>query len=148
MVLGILLASSNLLAKEAANEKQANLATEFRQSIFKLIRSNLGVLGPMARGQVAFDNEVVKKSAMRMNQLAAMIPDYFVINTSKYTMATEALPKIWDNKADFEQKAGALQAASASLLETANGGDEDATKKAISDIVKTCKSCHNEYRKD
>ena len=143
-----LLGSTYIVAKEANDEKQAATATEFRQSIFKLIRSNAGPIGGMARGNVAFDNDIVIKNATRINQLSQMIPDYFVINTSKFSVETEALAKIWDNKSDFEEKAGALQSASAALLETAQAGNEADTKKAIGAIFRTCKSCHDEYKKD
>ena len=144
----ILLGSTIAYAKDAADEKQAKTATEYRQSIYKLIRSNAGPLGGMARGNVPFDNEVVKKNAMRINQLSKMIPDYFEINTTQFSLKTDALPKIWDNKADFEDKAKALQMASASLLDTANAGVEADTKKAIGAIFRTCKGCHDEYKKD
>lgn len=143
-----ILGSTLTFAKEANDEKQAKAVTEFRQSIYKLIRSNAGPIGGMARGNVPFDNEVVIKNATRINQLAQMIPDYFVINTSNFDVETEALDKIWENKSDFEKKAGALQSASASLMETAQAGDEADTKKAIGGIFRTCKSCHDEYKKD
>ena len=148
MITLALLGSTYSIAKEANDEKQARAAAEFRQSIFKLIRSNAGPIGGMARGNIAFDNDVVIKNASRINQLSHMIPDYFAIDTSNYSIDTEALAKIWDNKADFEQKAAALQSASAALMETAQAGNESDTKKAIGSIFRTCKSCHDEYKQD
>ncbi len=148
IILLALLMTTHTSAQPATDEKHAKAATEFRQSIYKLIRSNVGPLGGMARGNVAFDLDTVKKNATRVNQLALMIPDYFMTDTSGFDVTTDALPKIWNNKADFEMKASALQDASASLLKTAEAGDEAETKKAIGALFRTCKSCHDEYKKD
>ena len=144
----MVISSSSLLAKQAQSEKQAKEAVEFRQSVFKLVKSNVGALGGMARDKVAFDAAVVEKNSHRLAQLSKMIPDYFVVNTSSFDMQTEALPKIWDNMDDFTSKANNFHEAAMALHETAKTGDEGNTKKAIGNLFKTCKSCHDEYKKD
>ena len=97
--------SGSLIAKEAQSEKQASDAVEFRQSIFKLVKSNVGALGGMARGKIPFDAALAEKNSMRITQLSKMLPDYFATDTSKFSVETEALPKIWQNMDDFGAKA-------------------------------------------
>ena len=143
-----ILITSVLSAKDAANEKQAKEATEYRQAIFQLIKSNVGALGGMVRNKIPFNNDVVKTNSLRIYQLSQMVPDYFEIDTSNFSVDTEALTKIWDNKTDFNDKAMALQMASAKLLETAEAGNDAETKKAIGGVFRTCKGCHDEYKKD
>lgn len=142
------IASGSVFAKEAQSEKQANDALEFRQSVFKLVKSNVGALGGMARGKIPFDAAVVEKNATRLTQLSKMVPDYFALNTSKFSLETEALPKIWANMDDFTSKANNFHMASKALLEAAKTGEEGTSKKAIGDLFKTCKSCHDEYKQD
>ena len=48
------------------SEKQASNAVEFRQSIFQLVKSNIGPLGAMAKGKAPIDEAVIAKNAMRM----------------------------------------------------------------------------------
>ena len=147
-VMAVAIASGSVTAQQAVSEKQASDALEFRQSIFKLVKSNVGVLGGMARGKVAFDAALVEKNATRITQLSKMVPDYFAINTSNYDLDTEALAKIWDNMDDFNSKAENLYVASMALQDAAKTGQEAATKKAIGGLFKTCKSCHDEYKQD
>ena len=42
-------------AAPAKSEKEARAATKFRQSLFQLVRSNMGPLGAMARGHAPLD---------------------------------------------------------------------------------------------
>ena len=148
-LLGIMtLGTFSISANKAASDKQANEATEYRQAIFKLVKSNVGPLGGMARNKVEFDIDVVKKNSARLNQLSAMIPDYFVTNTSEFDVSTEALPKIWENQDDFNSKANEFNVATAAIMSSVESGDEASIKKAIGGMFRTCKACHDEYKKD
>lgn len=142
------LLSSSAIAKEAANMKQAKKATELRQSVYKLVASNLGPMGAMARGKIPFNQAVVEKNSMRINQLGFMMADYLKLDTRKFNVETEALDKIWQQPKDFNDKIQALITASANLQDVAKQGDEKSTKKAIGKLAKTCGGCHDVYKKD
>ena len=89
--------------------------TELRQSVFSLLGSNMGPLGGMAKGKIAFDAEKVGKHALRINQLSVMIADYTRTNTSAHKVKTEALDKIWSKPDDFAKRIKDLTEASANL---------------------------------
>jgi len=63
--------------------------------------------------------------------------------SSKDAPKTEALPKIWENKADFDKRLTELSklAKDAGAATTA-----DAYKPAYMAIGKACKDCHDQYR--
>jgi cytochrome c556 len=63
--------------------------------------------------------------------------------SSKDAPRTEALPKIWENKADFDKRLTELS----KLAKDAGGATTaDAYKPAYMAIGKACKDCHDQYR--
>ena len=148
MLLAAMTLSGHVAAMEAKSERQAGDAVKYRQALFQLVRSNMGPLGAMAKGNIPFDAEVIKTNAMRMEQLGAMIPDYLKTDTRKFSVDTDAKNDIWDNMADFQEKAQALTQAAANLQKASMTGDEAEYKKAIGMVGRTCKGCHDEYKKD
>jgi len=143
-----LIASMAALAQPASSEKHAIYATELRQSVFKLLGSNMGPLGAMAKGKIPLDAKVVEKNATRINQLSLMIADYSRTDTSKFNVKTEALAKIWQDPEHFSKDIDKLSLASTNLIAAAKSGDEGAIKKAIGGVGKTCGGCHDHFKKD
>lgn len=133
-------------AREAKSEKQAATAVKYRKAVLNLIRSNMGPMIPMMKGEIPYNVDVMKKNGERLEQLATMMPDYFVMDTRKFDIKTEALPKLWDNKDDFGMKAGALLDAAKALRAAAASGDDSGYGKAIRGVLKTCKGCHDNYK--
>lgn len=141
-------AVNSATASEAKSLKHANKATELRQSVFKLLASNIGPIGAMARGKMPMDKAVVEKNATRINQLSMMITDYMATDTRKFDVKTEALAKAWTDPALLSKKANALTMASANLMSVVQSGDNKAIKKAIGGIGRTCGGCHDDFKQD
>lgn len=135
-------------AEMAKSERQAANAVQFRQAVFQLVRSNMGPLGAMAKGQMPYDKAVIQTNAVRLEQLGMMVPDYFATNTTDFSVETEALPKIWAEKEDFLAKANDLTVAAKALQVAAQGDDEGAYRAAIGKVGSTCKACHDAYKAD
>jgi len=135
-------------AQTAKSEKHAKRSTELRQSVFKLLGSNMGPLGGMAKGKIAFDAKAIEKHALRINQLSAFIADYTRTDTSKFNVKTEALNDVWSKRTAFEKRINDLTNASAHLQQVAKTGDEAKIKKAIGGVGKTCGGCHDDFKKD
>ena len=144
----IAISSFGAAAQAAKSEKQAQKATELRQAIFKILGANMGPLGGMARGKVPFDAAQVAVNAERINQMSKMIVDFTQTDTRSFNVGTEALDKVWQDRAGFEQRAKDLTNASATLQNVATSGDETAIKKAIAGVGKTCGGCHDDFKKD
>ncbi|MGJ8681294.1 c-type cytochrome [Paraglaciecola sp.] len=143
-----LLFSMAVNAAPAKSEKQAKQSVELRQSIFKLVKSNVGVLGAMNKGRVPLNPEILQKNGERLEQLSLMIEDYFATDTSGFDVDTGALNKIWKEQADFNSKAADLTKAAVALQAAAKSGDEGKYKSAIGGVFKTCKGCHDSYKAD
>ncbi|MBU2978849.1 cytochrome c [Alteromonas sp. C1M14] len=148
-ILSSTVASGAVLAQEAAmNEKHADAAVTYRQSIFQLIRSNMGPLGGMAKGAIPFDQAVLETNGMRLEQLANMMSDYLKVDTRKFDVDTAAKDEIWENWSEFEGKIDALKSASANLYQVAQAGDESQYRAAIGKVGAACKSCHDDFKAD
>jgi cytochrome c556 len=138
--------ASGAIADSAKSMKHAQQATELRQSIFSLLGSNMGPLGGMAKGKIAFDAEKVGKHALRINQLSMMIADYTRTDTSAHKVKTEALDKIWSESDNFAKRINDLTTASANLQKAALSGNEGLIKKAIGGVGRTCGGCHDDFK--
>lgn len=149
LISGIITASATAaVATPATSEKHANKSVEWRQAMFQLIASNMGPLGAMARGKMPLDAALVEKNATRINQLSYMIEDYMAVDTTKFSVKTEALDKVWQQPEEFKAKVNALIEASANLASAAKSGDEGAIKGAIGGVGKSCKGCHDQFKMD
>lgn len=142
------LAASALLISSATahNFEDANDAIQYRQSAFGLLAYNFGDMGAMMKGKKPFDAETF---AMRANNVAALskIPfEGFIDGSDKGE--TEALAKIWQDRADFDAKMKAFQENTAILATVAQKGDQAEIKKAFMNTGKSCKGCHDTYKKD
>ena len=149
----ITLASSFLLVTSAQDgptpEQQAQQAADTRQSVFKLLRYNLGTISGMARGTVEFDAAIAERNARRIADLAPMIPELFTaMDTRAYDVETEALPVIWEQFDLFQQRAQALVDGANEFAEVAAGGDRMATLGAIRALGANCGNCHETFRVD
>ena len=143
-----LLGASSITVAAEMSVKQAQSAVEFRQSIFQLVKSNIGPLGAMAKGRIPMNEAVIETNAMRMEQLSFMITDYFKADTRGTGVKSGSLDKIWEDQAGFAQKAQDLSTASAALLATVKAKDTANYKSAIGAVGKTCKACHDDYKAD
>lgn len=143
-----LLLTLALGAEPAKSEKQAGNAIQYRQAIFQLIKSNVGAMGAMAKGAIPFDAAVLATNASRVEQLSLMLQDYFATDTSSFDIESDTLIKVWTDKQDFTKKINSLTKAASNLETVANSGEQSQFKGAISQVFKSCKGCHNDYRKD
>ena len=149
----VILASTGFMlvanAQDPTPEQLAQQAAETRQSVFKLLRFNLGTISGMARGTVEFDAEIAERNARRIAAMAPMIPELFAaMDTREYDLDTEALPIIWEQFDLFQERAQALADGANTFAGVAAGGDRMATLGAIRAFGANCGNCHETFRVD
>ncbi len=140
--------TSNAEVTPAESEKQANSAIQYRQALLQLVRSNVGALGAMAKGQIPTDDAVIARNAERIEQLSNMMEDYFAVDTSQFDMETAADKKIWKEFNLFSAKIDDLNQAAMTLKQAAQNQQQDQYKQAIGAVFKSCKGCHDSYKLD
>jgi cytochrome c556 len=98
----------------------------------------------MYKGEAEFDLAKVQAALKVIQEKAAILPKLFP-DDAKTGADTEALPIIWQEKADFEGRfpklAEAAKAAEAKIT------DEESFPDAWKDVVANCSGCHKKFRK-
>jgi len=130
----------------AQSEKHAASAVQYRQALLRLVKSNVGALGAMAKDRIPMDAHTIERNALRIEQLSLMMDDYFAVDTREFTLETEALPKIWQNYNDFQSKIEALTQAASNLKNAAQQNKDGTYKANIGQLLKSCKGCHDNYK--
>jgi cytochrome c556 len=114
-----------------------------RKALMKANGQNAGAISKMVKGEAPFDLATAKKAFATFQDAAAKMPNLFPLD-SKTGGETAALPKIWEDMADFKAKfvkfGEDAKAAEASVK------DLDSLKAALGTVGKNCGGCHETYR--
>ncbi|MDF1718431.1 MAG: cytochrome c [Antarcticimicrobium sp.] len=128
-----------------AQDYSANLKA--RQGQFRILALNIGILGGMAQGKIAYDAEAAQRAADSMVAVTHIDPGPLWPEGSDNMSidGTRAMPSIWDENADFLAKWGALGEAAAGMQQVAATGQE-ALGPAMGKLGGACKACHDKHR--
>ncbi|MXQ10036.1 c-type cytochrome [Microvirga makkahensis] len=117
---------------------------EQRQNLMKQMGAQTRPIGGMLRGQEPFDLAKVqaglKVFAENSQKAAPLFPE-----STKDAPKTEALPSIWENKAQFESILTKLNRDATAAL--ASIKDEATLKAEMPKVLQNCGACHNDFRK-
>jgi cytochrome c556 len=100
------------------------------------------ILG-MLKGGAPFDLATVQTSLKTFVVAAAKSPTLFP-DDSKTGGGTNALPAIWENKADFDARFATFGKDAAAALTTIT--DEASFKANIGSVLQNCGGCHELYK--
>jgi len=117
----------------------------YRQNVMKSLGANIANLAMVAKGQVSFvGNTPINARAIRdgVSLIKGLFPDGS--NVGK----TNALPKLWDDRAGFEEDATKAAEAADAMVKAADSGDIGQIRQALGALGKTCGGCHKTYRKE
>lgn len=132
-------------ANAQADDSPEYQAFQFRDGVMHSLAWKVGKLRAMAQGDIPIDNAVAVKNARDTAALAGMLPDGFIPNS--IVKGSVALPDIWMNFSDFQQKAGDLQTAATALADAAQANGFEAAKGMVQAVGQSCGGCHRPYRK-
>jgi len=114
-----------------------------RQNLMKNNQEQLRALTGMSRGQVPFNAAAAQAALQRIEQNAQQTPALFPAGSQQGK--TDALPVIWERKADFDARAAKLvqdaRAAQAGIT------DQASLQAAVQRVGQNCGGCHETYRR-
>jgi cytochrome c556 len=116
----------------------------YRHAVMELVAANNAILGGMARGEVPDDQARFTRAANNLAALAGMLTEGF--EQEGIAAGSRALPEIWTNMSDFDQKAADFRNAAQGVAAAANGGNFEQAKMLAGGIGMTCGGCHRPYR--
>ena len=147
-----LIMSAGLFA--ASVSAQADLfkpedAVKYRQSLYQVMAAQAGVIGGMAKGEIDFDAAALHQRAINMSNAASLLGETYFPET-RDVEASNMLAKGWEDTEGRIAKAKDFGAALKNLVQVSGeeGFDQAQARKAAGALFKTCKGCHDDYRKD
>jgi cytochrome c556 len=140
-----LAALAALLLLAASPEENQRILDE-RQALMKDMRSALGELVPMLKGEQAWQPAAVVRIADRLHAGAVRTPALFPAGTFSDTLFTMAVPEIRQRRAEFDAAAQAGAAAATRLKELAPARDAQALARQVEALGNTCTDCHQAFR--
>jgi cytochrome c556 len=149
---GLKLATATLAASLAATAAfaAANAVINERHEHFEDIGKAVKEPLKMFKGEAAFAIAPVQAALKTMQEKSAVLPKLFPDDSKTGKNAegkeTRALPAIWENKADFEERMKKL-GDDAKKAETGIV-DEASFKTQFKDVMGNCSGCHKKYRKE
>ena len=90
----------------------------------------------------------IQKEAATMARLAPEVSGWFPPGTGPDVGKTHAKVEIWQKPEDFAAKRNAFQQAAQAFNAAAQSGDLAAIKARHGDLGKSCKGCHDLYRRE
>ena len=132
-------------AAAPADDSPEYQAFQFRDGAMHALAWKVGKLRAMAGGDIPVDNAAALKHARDTAALAGMLADGFIPNS--IVKGSLALPEIWMNFSDFQQKANDLQTAATALADAAQANGFEASKGMVQAVGQSCGGCHRPYRK-
>ena len=147
----LLMAGAALLGAATALPAAAQFAKpedaiKYRKSALFVMGQHFGRVAAMANGKIPFDAKAAADNAEIATAMSKLPYVAFIEGTDKGD--TKAEPKIWTEMDKFKAAASKMQEEMAKLNVVAKGGNIDAIKAQVGETGKSCKACHDAYRKE
>jgi cytochrome c556 len=139
--IGLIVAGAVLISAHAGHTAEGIIG--YRSAVMEAIGGHTQALSAIIKKEVAF-SEDARLHAQALAALAPLAGKIFPAGSDKGE--TDALPAIWEKPDAFKREIAAFEAAAAGLGAVADA-EPAAMASAFSTLVKTCKSCHDEFRK-
>jgi cytochrome c556 len=137
---GLLMLSAQLQA-----QVRPETAISYRKSAYTVIIWNWQPMSAMMRGTVPFDKARFEKGANRVAMMATQLLEGFPVGSDKGA-PTEALPAIWTNWTDFQQKMKSFESEAAALAAVSKTGNVAKIKAQFAKVGASCGACHDLYK--
>lgn len=147
-VIGAAIALGMTFSVAAVAHEGATGVVKERMEGMEAIGQQVKILVPMLKGTLPYEPAKVEQSAGIIENhagenLTKLFPEGSVGKPS------EAHPDIWEDWSKFSELAMELQSTAGALKTVAaNNGSEGDFKGALGTMLKTCKSCHSDFRED
>ena len=117
----------------------------YRTALMNTFAYKVAQVRGMEQGEIPVDDATAVKHARDIATLAGMLPEGFIPNSA--VEGSAALPEVWTNMADFQQKAADLQNAAQALADAAAANGFEASKGMVQAVSGGCGGCHRPYRR-
>lgn len=123
----------------------AEYAIKFRRSSYTVLGWYYGSLYRMAKGVTPYDQALFLRDAEYFSVLSRLAKEGFI--TGSESGDTKARSEIWSKAEAFKLANDLLEVEAARLAELAKNADFTAIQTQFAKVQKTCKGCHDDFKK-
>jgi len=146
LMAGAALLGAAIALPAAAQFAKPEDAIKYRKGALFVMGQHFGRVAAMANGKIPFDAKAAAENAEIATAMSKLPYVAFIEGTDKGE--TRAEPKIWTEMDKFKAAATKMQEEMVKLNVAAKSGNLDAIKAAVGETGKSCKACHDNYRKE
>ncbi len=121
-------------------------AVKYRQHTMEAVGGHMQALVAIAKGEVDHKDHIPVHTAS-LAGLSRIAPDLFGPD-SKTGAKTHALPKIWEEPDAFKQRLDDFRTAAEHLEAVVEANDMAKFGAALGALGKSCKGCHDDFKKE
>jgi cytochrome c556 len=144
LVLALAVMSAGLLASARGLAAQTpSPVAEYRQGLMSALAAHTGGIRAILGGEVTEPDHVLLH-ARAVGHLGEMLQGVWPEGSGGE--GTRALPEIWTEGDDFQERLEALRGATARLRQVAEAGDREGIGAAMQELGQICRGCHTTYR--
>jgi cytochrome c556 len=145
IAIGVAVALVATATYAASHSSTTNKTVSARHAQMEMIAYHTGVLGGIAKGEIAYDSATVDAAATNIRELAKLDRTAMWVAGTEQGAAdgSRAKAEIWTDAAGFAQKFTDLENAANAAIGAA---DAAAVGAAMAGIGGACKGCHDTYR--
>ena len=132
-------------AAPASAQQKPEETLKMRQGLFQAVKMNFGPIGAFAQGKGDLPADAAAK-AENVAALARMLPMAFGKGSEALSGSNTKAEAF--TSADFLKGFPMMEEAAVKLAAAAKSGDAEAIKAAVGGVGKTCKGCHDTFRKE
>jgi cytochrome c556 len=145
IALAVAASAGLLLALPASAQQFAKTedAVKYRQGAFDVLAAHFGRMGAMANDKAPYDAKAAQESA----EVVAFMSKLPWAGFAAGAEGGNAKPEIWKDRAKFDDLAKKMQEEVAKLNDAAKTGKLDDLKTAFGAAGKSCKACHDDFKK-
>lgn len=133
-----------LTAGHATAEVPVERAVKYRQSAYYLMGQHLSKINAVIKGEVSYNKAALEMNAELLVMMSRVVFDAFPAGSD--SGVTKAKPEIWQEMDKFKKLSQASQSELDKLLAAAKTGDMAAIEIRFSEVSKSCKQCHDQYK--
>lgn len=120
-------------------------AIRYRRAAMVMVKWHFDRLSELTKGKVPFTREEAERNAAWLDALSKNAAEGFV--PGSHEGDTRALAAVWSDRPKFRNLVERFQSDASKLRESARIGDAAAIKSQLDNMARTCKSCHDDFKK-
>lgn len=139
---------ATLAAPAYAQFNKPEDAIRYRQAAFVLMGNNMGRINAQLKSSTP-NVQVIQSSAALVETMSKLPYEAFIPGSeSGGTPPTRAKAEVFKDGDKIKTLADKMQSEVVKLNAVAKGGDIGAIRAQFGEVGKSCKACHDDYRKD